>query len=91
MNNNNNIIKYTQIASLKVLFDDSPRNKRSPSSLRQQSIATVGVSVMQCLITLFNHAEIKLNQIRALSVVSVEDVECCYGSPLEYILIAFMR
>ena len=79
----NNINKYTQSDILKVLFDDSPRNKRSPSSLRQQSTATVRVSVMQCLITLFNHSEISLIRSEHF-VVSVEDVECCYGSHLEY-------
>ena len=77
------IIKYTQSDSLKVLFDDSPRNKRSPSSLRQQSTATVGISVMQFLITLFNHTEISLIRSEDF-VVSVEVAECCYDSPLEY-------
>ena len=52
------IIRYAQSDSFSVLFDDSLRNKRGPSPLRQQSTATVGVSVMQCLITLFNLAEI---------------------------------
>ena len=85
----NNIKKYTQSDSLKVLFDDSPRNKRSPWSLRQQSTATVGVSVMQCLITLFNHAEISLIRSedcllclwRVESVVMVRpwSIDCIYA------------
>ena len=77
------IIMYKVIVSRYCLMTAPGINDRSPSSLRQQSTATVDVSVMQCLITLFNHTEISLIRSEDF-VVSVEVVECCYGSPVEY-------
>ena len=56
--------------------------------LRQQSTATVGISVMQCLITLFNHAEISF--IRSEDFVVSGECRVLLWFALG-VLIAFMR